>query len=354
MNTSFFRYLLASSVLLLNACSNANFAGGSQGQKKPSSAQDSDVEITASSTNDSDPSASAEGLPAVKDGRVGVEVFGQSVKETFLGSEKSAKRPDIVFLVDTSGSMQEEKEELEKKLASFLLKFSQIGIEDYKIYMVGSNFSFPTDIGSSDNFEILNVTISSNNSLSKFIDIIDGEITVRNRAERTWETVTIEFREDASKDLIVVTDDNSSLQASDFREAMKERQLSDLYVNGLVGLKQGRNSDTCDIAEVGSVYQELAVNQVQTKGLIQDLCASQYDDLLTKLANTIINKIRNTRFTLTHTLSQQATIKVTIDGIVVDPKLYKIDYEQNMIEFNGSAAPAAGQTVIFEYEKMTE
>ena len=92
------------------------------------------------STNGSDDNGgnSADPISVLDDGRI---------RERFVGKAQAETQPvDIVFAMDTSGSMSGEKAFLQTSMSKFVAKFeTDAKGTDYQIYMIGENFQFPSD-----------------------------------------------------------------------------------------------------------------------------------------------------------------------------------------------------------------
>ena len=119
--------------------------------------------------------------------------------------EKS--KVDVLFLMDTSGSMLEEKEAVETQLQEFISKFDES--LDYHIYVVGSEVGYtnifpgyvPFDINiaeleNSDRVTKINEPIDSYNALQVFLNLVNEENSPLN------------LRDEASLEVVVVSDDN--------------------------------------------------------------------------------------------------------------------------------------------------
>ncbi len=261
---------------------------------------------------------------------------------TGIATSPNTPGPDIMFLVDTSGSMSQEKQYLENAIAAFMNDFVNLDLPMHQVYMVGQDFRFPETVKDLPNFSTVNARINSTDALYKFLDIVDGDISL-----------DLPLRADAPKEVIVVTDDNSALSATAFLDQLSARNINNVSVSGLVGLKAGVNTPTCTIASVGTVYQQLAVTP-DKKGLIQDVCNNNWNALLKNLAKYIISKILQTNYKLDKVVASEENIEVKVDGQLLDRKQYEIDKDKNEIVFSPDYAPKEGVPFSVSYLTFLE
>jgi hypothetical protein len=160
----------------------------------------------------------------------------------------------------------------------------------------------------------------------------------------------IRLRPDAVKEVIIVSDDNASMNPRDF-EAWAQKNISSIgkiRINGLVGTDESRQNIQCQIAAPGTTYKRLEASAV-VGGLVQDICSEDWRPLLAGLARRIVTNSAKTEFILGKPIRQGAQIQVAINGQVVDPAHMQTDYARNAIILDGSVITKVGDKVKVTY-----
>jgi hypothetical protein len=261
--------------------------------------------------------------------------------DLFSGSDEAQFSPvDIVFAVDTSGSMRAEKTRVEQTMSAFIQHFQNNSKSiDYQLYLMGAqDFSFPDS--SAANVQIINEKVSSRDALRKIQQFFDGEVTN-----------PLPLRPESSKQLVIITDDNSSMNAATFKSYVDDNPLlkSKTSVNGFVWIDgTSQTTSTCTKAQNGSVYQELAAD-VDLSGKISDLCAADWNKLFTDLATEIITKELKLVYELTKERDASLPLEVAIDGDKTDESKYSYDKDTNSVVFTAESVPKAEQTIEIKY-----
>lgn len=274
---------------------------------------------------------------------------------------------DIVFALDTSGSMGEEKTALETNIAGFVNQLTTAGKDiDYRVWMIASGFTFPSVDPA--RFEIVPRKVESNDALQIIKEFVTGTLAVpvppatgiaTGTATSTSTGTTTppipspprKLRENSLKQFVVVTDDNAKgILATDFLslEATNPLLTNKTSFNGVIGLKQGKISPTCNIAAVGTEYQTLA-SSPQTKGLIQDLCASDWNKLLETLAKKIVTEAQVREFSLDKIAEKVSLIDVEVGGRSIAASGYAYDPAKNTITLTPENAPRKDEILIITY-----
>lgn len=260
------------------------------------------------------------------------------ITNTFtVNANQLTESDDIIFLVDTSLSMAEEKAALEASFSNFMKRLSDLGVSGFNVYAVGTGFNFSADVTTQPNFFTVDSRVSSSNALNLYLDLEDGQIPL-----------TQPFHKNARRELIVVSDGNASMSADIFKSELALRNIPQVSVNGIIGLKAGRNSATCSISTIGSVYIALA-EDATTHGMTQDLCASDWNFLLDNLASSLIEKMSRPAFTLSHDLAPNTKVEVLVNNQLVDIHDYTIDYDRNEILFASDHVPQDGDVIQINY-----
>jgi hypothetical protein len=247
---------------------------------------------------------------------------------------------DIVFVVDTSGSMYQEKELLEKNMASFIQEFQNKNASvDYQIFLIGSDFNFPP---SSGKLQIVDEKVFSNDALAVLHNFLAFGLSGHT------------VRPNSIVEAVIITDDNAygddgippimylpqpgpnsgstigtptkatTLNAAEFVTAMsKIPNANQLHINGLVGKREGSINDWCDITEAGTEYETLA-SMPQYNGLMEDLCTEDWSPLLSRLAASIIKRVEEQSIQLSGIPDLTRGYQVTLNGSPIEKEKVRI------------------------------
>lgn len=246
-----------------------------------------------------------------KQGDVGVFSTGGGAlpadpAEACASAAKKVTRPgvDIIVVIDTSGSMNEETEQVRQNINAFGESIGGAGL-DYNVIMIAqkamdfgpgfpaTGICVPPPLGGancSDNapkYHHLDTPIASTNSLRILVDEF---------AEyEPW------LRPDAYKVFIEVTDDNSApMQSAAFDEAILAKspaQFGDVtkrrYIfNSICGYARNTpvlSADKCASAvNTGEVYQQLST---LTGGTIDSVCETSYASVFDNIAKGLVTKL---------------------------------------------------------------
>lgn len=260
-------------------------------------------------------------------------------------SEARRDAVDIIMMIDTSSSMDEETAQVQLNINAFAQSIGGSGL-DYQVIMIAEKFKpapFPlapsegvcvpaplAGPNCSDNppkFRQFNQEVHSNDALKIVIDTYDQW--------KSW------LRPQAWKAFVIVTDDNSAMMdAATFDQALLAKQPAGMFgtttqrkyvMNPICGWQEGTpplSPQVCGTAEnIGRVYQELAQ---QTGGTIDSVCKQNYDGVFGNLAKGLVTKI-GCEFFLPKA-----------DKGEVDPKKVAVKYTRG-----GAAAPS-------ELEQVTD
>lgn len=202
---------------------------------------------------------------------------------------------DIIFAIDTSGSMNDEKNFVQQNMNIFSQQIFLANI-DYHVIMIaegspdGPCINVPLGSGSCPNdskppeYEHIFEGVGSTNALAKILS-----------TQPQWAP---SIRPGSIKHLVVVSDDNSSMGAAAFDQAFKDidPDYEDYFFHAIVAFTApdpfecfiGANCCLSLIplaADVGSVYLEL-VNL--TGGVAGDLCDQQFGPVFNQIAQSVL------------------------------------------------------------------
>jgi hypothetical protein len=258
-------------------------------------------------------------------------VEAKPITEEFTG--KPPEIFDIVFAIDTSESMIEEKEVLEANLADFLQRLGEAQI-DAQITAIGGKekkdskpFNFPSL--SASEFGHLNVYIHSHDAIGTLVKYYKGDYDF-----------PLPLRHGSNLEAVIISDNDGS-NDKDRTHSLDEDELRNLSsdfrpppgrevtVSAIVGLKKGKHSETCVVQEQGNEHIKLAE---KTKGMVLDICSEDWSDLLATLSKKIISK---SGFKLAKKPDLSKPIRVQVGGKALDRKDYSLSEDGNLKLGNG-------------------
>lgn len=273
-----------------------------------------------------------------------------TLTDLFRGQEKvNAKSPDIIFLMDTSASMQQEKEFLQTNINRLVKQLISYNLKDFQLMMVGKDFVFPNEMYEQPNFDAIDAQIFSHDSLDIFIKVANGTFASK-----------LKVRKNRPKELIVVSDDNygsiifpkpDDVHIKNFADALNAKGISDVRVNGIVGIPDVSRGEDCIIVRPGTIYAKMAALQ-NPQGLIMDLCNKNWEALLERLGTFIVEKTLSSTFQLSKAANANEPVVVTINGTVIPTTWYTIDFSKNIITFVSGHFPAKDAEIAVKYSPL--
>jgi hypothetical protein len=194
---------------------------------------------------------------------------------------------DIIWIVDQSGSMDQETQYVQAKINDFATLIEQSGV-DYRVVMIadpnsGNAICVPPPLagagcGDGPKFRLVPEQVGSN----------DGpEIALA-----TYDQYSDFLRPEATKHLVFVTDDNSDMSAADFLTGLQALapagMFDSVYVHGIYAFGNGDNG--CDGpfgsgAQEGEVYTALVA---QTMGAAGVICEDDWSTVFTEISTAVL------------------------------------------------------------------
>lgn len=345
----FFFLRVATTLFLINlivSCGQASFdgAGGSYPQPKKNSGS-------------TDIKQNTEPVPSTGD-------LNKAEEQSFDLAKKSTKI-DIVWAIDTSGSMSEEVEQVQRNLGNFTASLASRS--DVRLLVVAER---PTGAALGIGIELrpqsserrqLEIPVGSTNALAilaagicnSFFGLYDpdgseivcgrnvGYIESGHQVASAGGRLRSAIRPDSKVVMVVVTDDNAmGVDDRNFLSLIKTQ------LNGrqptIYAFRGVQSRPGCRIANPGFAYDQLAS---ATGGRVFDICTPDWSPNFSTLAASVTNLV-------SLTFSLKAPVK-TIQSVTVDGRsLSEADYVINgqTIELKTSAVTTNNKTVIVKWQ----
>jgi hypothetical protein len=222
--------------------------------------------------------------------------------------QATGAKVDVVFVIDNSGSMTNEMEQIKANINTFAQSIGAVGL-DLRVIFIATRAASPTATGNSicvppplggpncadnpPNFFHISQKVSSTNSLRLILSTYDS-----TDPALAWNA---HVRVDSTKVFVEVTDDRSALPYEEFDAALLAKTPA-----GTFGTAQSRkyifhsivskptseappSTAVCPTAAGQSVdYQELSL---LTGGIIDEVCKTDYSGVLENLAKNVVDKL---------------------------------------------------------------
>ena len=217
---------------------------------------------------------------------------------------------DLIFVIDNSGSMSFEANAVQQNMNGFSQQIIDSGV-DVHVVMISSysgngvcvapplgGGGCPGDDNAPPSYTHIGTGVGSTNALS-----------LLNGLHAQWQP---SMRPEASKHVVIVTDDNSSMSAGAFDAAFRglDPSYADYKLHGIVSL-----TNCAQTADIGDVYIDLAD---LTGGLLGDLCDQDFQPLFDLLSTEVVNGA---------SLACVYDIPEPPDGGEFDPNKVNIDFD---------------------------
>ena len=212
-------------------------------------------------------------------------------------AERQFAPVDIIWAIDTSGSMDAEAAILQSQLNAFVSYFDSVSL-DYRVVLIG-------DTG--PNGENIDVCVPAPLSgggcpeadgpryrrVREWVDSTNA-LEVINA---TWDSFSDFLRPDAIKHIIVVSDDESSQNAAWFRSRMESRLPGGVKFHSIVSLTEtescflficdtiGCSGPNGDAEARGSTYITLSND---TGGIAASICDAEWTPIFAQIADGVV------------------------------------------------------------------
>lgn len=286
-------------VAILGAC------GADEGREDSGLTQASSITITTSASGSGSGSAEGDGDESTgfgddatgnPSGASAEDEGGGAIGcEELVDEAELGPRPqDIIFAVDTSGSMIQEAGFVQNQMNSFSIQIDAANV-DARIILLGEHPPFfgpggicidpplgsggcpDQDSNPPDFLHVPDSEINSTDALQKLIDLYSGYSPL--------------LRPNALPHLVVVTDDDSAMSADDFTDQFSalSDNLGNFRFHGIISSDDPDANDcgSCCVlgASLGSVYQELIAASGGVEG---NLCEQEFQPVFAAVAQQVI------------------------------------------------------------------
>ncbi len=237
------------------------------------------------------------------------------------------KRPiDIIWVVDTSGSMSEEIAQIKANINTQFANILAASGLDYQVIMIATKgtgsfqvcvappLGGPNCGANPPLFHPIPQTVASTNSLSLILSTYDNANLALN-----WQQY---LRFDAVKVFVEVTDDNSALSGNSFDMQLLAKMPSGMFgtaasrnyvFHSIIGVTAGNPAVKCPSAvNIGAQYQVLST---LTGGGMYPVCDADYSPIFNAIANGIASS-----------LACSFTMPQPQDGGAIDPNNVAMSY----------------------------
>lgn len=224
----------------------------------------------------------------------GDEGGGPIACETLVDeAELGPRTQDIIFAVDTSGSMIQEAGFVQQQMNSFSIQIEAANVDARIVllaeypFLISPGICIDPPLGSGG-------CPDQDSNPPKFLHVPDSDIASSNALSRLIELYPGYgplLRPDSLTHVVVVSDDNSAMPAADFTSQFGDlaEQLDNFVFHAIVSTldPDGPACGSCCAlgASQGTVYQELVA---QTGGVEGNLCDQEFQPVFAAVAQQVI------------------------------------------------------------------
>lgn len=197
-------------------------------------------------------------------------------------AENMLQPADIIFIVDNSGSMGDEAAAVQDNLNAFSQQIIDSGVDAHVVLIS----SYPSD----GNGICVDPPLGAGGCPNQDTNLptylhVDDQVGSHNALQKllnNYATWAPSIRPESGLHLVVVTDDESSLDALSFDMQFKalDPDFADHKLHGIVS-----KQDCSDAADIGDTY--ITLGQL-TGGIVEDLCAQNFQPVFDLLATEVI------------------------------------------------------------------
>ena len=237
------------------------------------------------------------------------DVAGSEIVEQFKVVFNSEAAPlDMLWVIDNSGSMNEEAALVRKNFDAFLSVLNKN--TNFRLLLVSQQGASGTAVSIPSSFDS-----ATHKQINQRVESTDGPQLLLNNLKALPAGF---LREDSKKIIVFVTDDNSKLASAAFVKSLTEQQkwsAKDVSVSSFIGIDAA--TSPCQY-KTGTVYKELAT---QTGGHVYNICMQDWSNNFKDLINTSVSKAVR-RFALKEVA--KSVVEVKVDGVVLSSGAYTL------------------------------
>ncbi len=187
-------------------------------------------------------------------------------------AETTLRPVDIVWVVDSSGSMENEAARVQENLNRFAADILAGGIDPHVVVITDRSYvAVPPPLGTDP-------------AHYRFVDRHVGSNAPLERLLSEWERYADFLRPDAVTHFVAVTDDESDLSSAAFDSLMSARLGHGYTFHAIASEDTGGGRECSGAADVGSQYYHLAG---VTGGLTVSICTRDWAAVFTALAEHV-------------------------------------------------------------------
>ena len=187
-------------------------------------------------------------------------------------AETTVRPIDIVWVVDSSGSMDNEAARVQENMNRFATDIVGAGIDPHVVVITDPDFvTVPPPLGTDPmQYRFVNQGVGSHAGLERLIS--------------EWPRYSDFLRPDAVTHFVAVTDDESDISADMFDAAMAGLLGHEYVFHAIASEDTGGGRECSGAADVGRQYYTLAD---RTGGLQVSICTSDWAAVFTELARAV-------------------------------------------------------------------
>ena len=315
--------------------------------------EDQEDQNTTGNLNEDNPNESAEAEESDADEQLTTPLI--DIKDQFTQTATTQSKVDILWVIDNSGSMRDEQENLAVNFSAFINQFSELEI-DFKMSITTTDTSNRNSgkpvSGSIDKLTSSKLKENKRKFISDFQRMVQvgtsgsgnekgikaSEVFVKNYARAN-------FRNDAFFAVIYLSDeeDQSEKSVKEYLNTISEWKTNPGLVKAfsIVDTISSPNN-MMGITKGSKRYQEISK---LTGGTISEIKNSFYSSLL-DLGTEIVTLAKS--FPLTQQPSDETHIIVKVEDTIVSQWTY--DVQTRTVKFNDGFEPQKNQTISIEYQ----
>ena len=227
----------------------------------------------------------------------------QGTKEKKFAIDSNRGLVDILWLIDTSGSMRQETANVQQNFGRFLTNLAKLTSTRLSLVAAESAIKLSPDALTAGHVQI-NKFVNSTDALVIAKDLLNGG--------------KVSLRDGARLVLVVVTDDNAaSVTDANFLETLGAQISS--KKPAVFAFRGDVSKPNCSVARKGVAYENLART---TGGRVFDICDLDWSPNFDTLVSSV-ESIANSSFKINDP-DFASVNRVILDGVMLEPRDYAV------------------------------